>query len=555
MPEELPDSGYDVENFDSAAEQIGSRVGQVIGSYTLYQEIGRGGMGMVYLAQNTSLDRYAAIKFLGRHLTEDPVYVDMFLREAKAAAKLNHPGIVQIYDAGCVDGNCYYMIMEFIDGHDLKSLLIEKKCFTVSDAVDYMLQAAAALGYAHKHRIIHRDIKPENLILQRDGKIKVCDLGLAKRMGEDSSLTQSGLVLGSPNYIAPERLRDPACNDPRMDIYSLGAAFYHFVTGKPPYSGEPAVVMASHLNDPVPDPQLDDPSLSDDLCKIIRKMMSKSPDQRYQTMEQVVVELTAYKKSGMHPSSALLKLPQGKQASGPRGASKQGSRPELKIRPRTEPGEMPDSIRLSEFAGFFKKFALTLVILAAVAGIGWYFISGKSQSSGFSSMWKTVPPLTILDFNAAEAPAFTPWASAPPEPEAACHATLIPGIGEHAASALKIEYDVINHDSKAGVHIPLNPVSGVEYRKLVLRVRGHALSPSFFFVELKSSADGKTATGMAYVENVGSEWKDVELRLGDFGLPSLESIHEASIFFGDYGGYQTRPKRGEIIIQKISLKK
>lgn len=273
-------------------------IGQTLASYTLLRKIGGGGMGVIYLAQHQSLDRQAAVKFLPSELASNPGYVDMFLREANAAAKMNHTNIVAVYDAGHVGEAIYYFIMEYVEGHDLRILLEEKGAFPVPEAVRLLRQAASALGYAHKKKIIHRDIKPENLLLTTEGMIKVADLGLAKWVGTESSMmTQSGEMFGSPLYMSPERLKNPEHVDARTDIYSLGGTFYQMITGQAPFQGSAAVVMSLHLLGPVPDPQEANSSIDPDISAIVKRMMAKDPADRFQTMEEVDAALEQYQSS------------------------------------------------------------------------------------------------------------------------------------------------------------------------------------------------------------------------------------------------------------------
>jgi serine/threonine protein kinase len=269
-------------------------IGQTLGSYEILRRIGQGGMGVVYLAKHQSLDRLDAIKFLPDQLAQDATYIELFFREAKAAAKLNHPNVVAVHDAGSING-VYYFVMDFVEGRDLGTILTEKGVLPMAEAVEYTRQAAGALGYAHSKGIVHRDVKPENLLLTPEGAIKVADLGLAKWSGEESSLmTQSGDILGSPVYIAPERLRDHQLIDPRTDIYSLGATIFHLLTGSIPYAGTSPVIMSKHLTDAVPDPRTINPEVDKDLSGIVMKMMAKEPADRHQTMEEVEEDLGDY---------------------------------------------------------------------------------------------------------------------------------------------------------------------------------------------------------------------------------------------------------------------
>jgi eukaryotic-like serine/threonine-protein kinase len=290
------------------AEASDPWIGQALAGYEIQRRIGEGGMGIVYLARHQSLNRSAAVKFLGAHMVTDKAYIERFLHEAQGAAKLNHPNIVQVYDAGSMGEDVFYFIMEYIEGTDLGILLRENKILPVQDSVGYIRQACSALNYAHRNGIIHRDVKPDNLMLTADGTIKLGDLGLAKWTTDEGSggMTQTGIVMGTPFYISPEQVRGSRDVDSRADIYSLGASLFHMVTSKIPYEGpSPAVIMAMHLNNSVPEPHKVNPALDRDICAIIKKLMAKKPDERYQTMQEVDVVLAEYQSRKSHPSQLL----------------------------------------------------------------------------------------------------------------------------------------------------------------------------------------------------------------------------------------------------------
>jgi len=283
----LPNEAFEIDPRPIPEGPFVSHVGEIIGNYEVLNEIGRGGMGQIYMAKHRTIGRTVAIKFLNTILTADPLYTDRFFREAQAAGKLSHPGIIALYDAGCLDNEMYYLIMEYVEGRDLHSVVSEQGVFSVGDAANIVCQVAEALGYAHTAGFIHRDVKPENLLLGKDGTIKICDLGLAKRIGDDGLITQRGMIMGSPNYMAPERLSCSLTIDARADIYSLGAALFFLVTGRIPYEGTPPVIMSKHLSAPLPDPHEVRSDLPDDICNIIRKMMEKDPAARHQSMAEV----------------------------------------------------------------------------------------------------------------------------------------------------------------------------------------------------------------------------------------------------------------------------
>ena len=254
--------------------------GSRFGDYEILEELGAGGMGKVYRARDLTLDRLVALKTLARQLSQDTDYVQRFLKEARAAARLNHPNIVQIYDFGCVD-SIYYLAMEFVDGHSLGTYL-KRGHFSEPESIQIIRHACRALSVAHADGIVHRDIKPDNLMLTSRGDVKLVDLGIAKRLDEDQSLTQTGQAIGTPHYISPEQIRGQRDIDSRADIYSLGATLYHLLTGHTPYPGSSGpIVMSMHLVEPLPDPRRYEVSLTDGVCRVVRKMMAKSRDERY----------------------------------------------------------------------------------------------------------------------------------------------------------------------------------------------------------------------------------------------------------------------------------
>ena len=254
--------------------------GRRFGAYEVLEELGSGGMGKVYRAKNVTLERIVALKTLAPHFSADQGFVQRFLKEARAAARLNHPSIVQIYDFGCEEG-IYYIAMEYVDGQSLRTYLTRGK-FSERDGLLVIRHAVRALGVAHAEGIVHRDIKPDNLMINAKGELKLVDLGIAKRVDESQSLTQTGEAVGTPQYISPEQIRGAKDIDARADIYSLGATFYQLVTGQAPYKGTSgALVMSMHLTHPLPDPRKYVPGLSEGVCRVLRKMMAKDREERY----------------------------------------------------------------------------------------------------------------------------------------------------------------------------------------------------------------------------------------------------------------------------------
>ncbi len=271
--------------------------GAVIADFIIIRELGRGGMGIVYLSHQISLDRSAALKVLAESYANNTEFVVGFIKEARAAAKLNHPHIVQAYAVG-EDEGLYYFAMENVDGKTMKEVLAEKKIIPIEEATQIIQQIAEALDYAWKEqRLVHRDIKPDNIMLTNNGKAKLADLGLARVAGDKDEKEDSDEVMGTPQYISPEALLGEPM-DIRSDIYSLGATFYQFVTGQFPFNGNSASEIAKkHITDPLVPPVKVNPSVPQNISDVIVKMMEKDPNKRYQDGETLVEELRNIRKS------------------------------------------------------------------------------------------------------------------------------------------------------------------------------------------------------------------------------------------------------------------
>lgn len=262
--------------------------GAELGEFRLLRRLGKGGMADVWLAEQTTLKRNVALKLLRSELMEDDNYVKRFQTEAKAAAGLNHPNIVQVYMVGCEKGQ-HFMTQEYVHGQTLKALLQKKGPLDLPLALMIMRQVAAALQAAGERGIVHRDIKPENILLNRKGEVKVADFGLAQLQGgERLNLTQEGVTMGTPLYMSPEQVSGKPV-DQRSDIYSFGIMCYHMLTGAPPFQGENAVSIAvKHLHEtPVALSEIRN-DLSPAICTIVERMIAKQPEQRYQNAQAVL---------------------------------------------------------------------------------------------------------------------------------------------------------------------------------------------------------------------------------------------------------------------------
>ncbi len=295
----LVDAGK-LTKYQAAAIYQGRPQGLVLGNYVVLEKLGAGGMGQVFKARHTRMDRIVALKVLSRKQTASPDAVKRFHREVRAAARLNHPNIVTAHDADESDGQ-HYLVMEYVDGQDLASLVDQRGPLPVNEALDYVIQAAKGLQYAHEQGIIHRDIKPGNILLDRDGTAKVLDMGLAhNRFGDHpddeamagEDLTQTGQIMGTVNYMAPEQAVDTRSADARADIYSLGCTLYRLLTGDVPFRADTTMkILVAHREEPIPSLRAERAEVPLALDTVFQKMMAKQPDERYQTMAEAVVAL------------------------------------------------------------------------------------------------------------------------------------------------------------------------------------------------------------------------------------------------------------------------
>ncbi|MDO4573681.1 MAG: serine/threonine-protein kinase [Planctomycetia bacterium] len=275
----------------------GKYKGFFLGQYKLLRSIGAGGMSSVYLAVHTLLERQVAIKVLPKsRVTTDSSYLERFLLEAQAVAALDHPNIVRAYDIDNEGGSIYYLVMEFVDGPDLLSLVKKNGPLDIYKAAQYIRQAAIGLEYAHNNRLIHRDVKPANLLVDKDEIIHVLDLGLARFTDERrASLTiaYDENVLGTADYLAPEQARNSHNVDGRADIYGLGCTLYYLLVGHVPFpDGTLPQRIAAHQKRMPKAIQEERPEVPEDLCAICWKMMAKDPNDRQQTMQEVADDLT-----------------------------------------------------------------------------------------------------------------------------------------------------------------------------------------------------------------------------------------------------------------------
>ncbi len=268
-------------------------VGEVLaGRYELEELVGAGGMSSVYRAHDRLLDRKVAVKVLHEQYSDDEDYVARFRQEARAVAALSHPNIVTVIDRGDHAGR-QFIVFEYIDGENLKAVIRRDGPVPVAVALELAIQIAGALSFAHQSGLVHRDVKPQNVLLNGDGRAKVTDFGIARSLDVQHGMTQTGTVLGTSDYIAPEQAQGQRV-DEHTDVYSLGVVLYELLTSEVPFPGENFVAVAMrHINEPPPPVRAKRPDVPPRVDAAVQRAMAKDPADRFQTMDDLRAELEA----------------------------------------------------------------------------------------------------------------------------------------------------------------------------------------------------------------------------------------------------------------------
>ncbi|HWG43973.1 MAG TPA: protein kinase [Gemmataceae bacterium] len=291
-----------------AAKELEALLGQQIPGYQLLEKLGQGAMGTVYKARQMSMNRLVAVKVLHPRLVTNPEFLQRLTREAHLAARLSHNNIIQAIDVGSA-GPLHYFVMELVEGQTIRQILESGKIYDEREAIEIILQIAQALQHAHRRGLIHRDVKPANIVLTTEGIAKLADLGMARET-DDAVLArrEKGVTMGTPYYIAPEQIRGREDIEGRADLYSLGATFYHMVTGHPPFHyPEIDRVLLAHVEEELTPPDHLNQSLSSGLGEVVEFLMAKDRRRRYRNADDLIIDLECLL-SGEAPKLARQKM-------------------------------------------------------------------------------------------------------------------------------------------------------------------------------------------------------------------------------------------------------
>ena len=340
-------------------------IGELLaGRFELQDLAGSGGMSSVYRARDTVLERTVAIKILHEHYSDDPEYVERFRREARALAQLNHPNIVTVIDRGEFEGR-QFIVFEHVEGENLKELIDREGQLPVDRALALVHQVARGLAFAHEHGVVHRDVKPHNVLIDSDGVAKVTDFGIARSLGPADGLTETGTLLGTSEYIAPEQASGRRV-DERSDQYSLATVLYELLTGAPPFTGDNFMAVAmKHVQEPVPSVREARSDVSPRLDAIVSRAMAKRPEDRFPTTEAMMAALEAARADT-----------DGPVVPGPVTTSDDGVTESIPV-----PGPLPPSIQRSR-----RRFPLPILIGLVLVGMAALVIALVIAGGGTDSL-------------------------------------------------------------------------------------------------------------------------------------------------------------------------
>ena len=318
------------------------------GRYRLVAQQGSGGMAVIYKAVDQFLGRTVAVKVLRPSLTADPTFIARFRNEARSVANLSHPNIVTVHDVGN-DQQMQYIVMEYVEGQDLKKIIRRDGLLAIDLAIDLAIQICAGIGFAHRAGIVHADVKPQNILITEDYRVKVTDFGIAQALADTQPTQRADVVWGSPQYFAPEQARGEKPT-PASDVYAIGIILFEMLTGRLPYAGASQQELAiAHLRDRVPVVTEFNPSVPENLAKIVYKVMSKEPTLRYRMADQLGHILRTYRDRSHAPTASSnmpIDVPEAIPPSIPLPPSRQAPPPLVPPQPFSRPPRIPQPATL-----------------------------------------------------------------------------------------------------------------------------------------------------------------------------------------------------------------
>jgi len=418
-------------------------IGTEIANYRIVEKLGEGGMGIVYKAIDTQLDRPVAIKALNPELSRNPTLVERFRTEARAQAQMHHTNLATLYTFLVQDGNAY-MVMEFVDGDTFEQIVLRRGPLPAVEAVPLFRQALAGIGYAHRLGIVHRDIKPSNIMLNRDGIVKVMDFGLAKMMG-NRGLTRTGVRLGTSYYMSPEQVLNKPV-DIRSDVYSLGATFYEILTSHVPFNADSEFqILNDHVNTPPPAMSSRYPYVPSAVEDAVMKALAKNPDDRHQSVEEF---------------SAALEVPGGARAAPTRADT--GQIPPDRDGARPSPSNAPTFVPVAPVFWTTPRKLVAITLTAVAAFVVWLGL--RSQLKPRSEVAPPPNPAASSALPPEPAPPKTPQPAAKETPESAAKPAEGPktvtveagtGIMVRTGDAIDPKTAALGQDLKANVASPV----------------------------------------------------------------------------------------------------
>jgi DNA-binding response OmpR family regulator/HEAT repeat protein/predicted Ser/Thr protein kinase len=522
-----------------------------LGEFKLLDLLGEGGMGTVYRAMQESLGREVAVKILPESLTRDPQFVQRFYREARSAAGLIHPNVVQIYSLGHDEGaGLHYYAMEYVRGEDLSHVLHEGKRFSLSESVNIVLQIAEALAAAAEGNIVHRDIKPANIMLTGSGQVKVMDFGLAKIAGDETDVTGVGTVVGTANYMSPEQGLGKDL-DGRTDIYSLGVVFFELLTGQVPFSADdPTAVIFQHIYEEPPKPSSVNSGIPPAVDRLVLHMLAKAPEDRPAAPAEVIGELRSIRRaleSGETGGAAVLEeAGEPEQAAkAPEEAAQPGARAPVAQRARAGTVLICEG---SDYIGRMYRTCLKSDYAVAVVARGRECIEMAREGR---------PDVVIIDMAIRDPGAFTVLDSLREESPGSAilvitstpRSSTIKKLGRYGLAGVMVK-PVKLPDLQAKVAQILSPVKSAAVerssRGFVARAKmqetavGHQLNVAGLANNLLGRSDRKDAKSLARRVRTGSPNRIVGIIRDVFKGLSPDEAWQVAIFAFKKGDYRVR---------------